>query len=111
MTSQPHARWRNYFHDMDLRRSNCCPRPVAAPVQCESRRGQPQDTHHRQTALRCVECRRAWSATSRRMSTERFGVRIRVRAASTAVFTVVETRVREPSAWPSRVPRTLSTTL
>ena len=41
----------------------------------------------------------------------RLGVKMRVSAASTAVFTTVETRVRLPSGRPSRPLRTLSTTL
>lgn len=42
---------------------------------------------------------------------DRLGVRMRVRAASTAVRTAVDTRVRLPRARPSRFSRTLSTTL
>lgn len=45
------------------------------------------------------------------MSMERLGVRMRVRAASTADRTAVDTRVMLPKARPSRFPLTLSTTL
>ena len=41
----------------------------------------------------------------------RLGVRMRVRAASTAERTAVETRVKEPSAWPSRLAATDSASL
>ncbi len=41
----------------------------------------------------------------------RLGVRMRVRAASTAERTAVETRVKEPSAWPSRLAATESASL
>ena len=41
----------------------------------------------------------------------RLGVRMRVRAASTAVRTAVDTRVKDPSAWPSRLAATDSASL
>ncbi len=49
--------------------------------------------------------------TSRRMLMLRLGVRMRVRAASTAVRTAVDTRVKEPRAWPSRLAATDSASL
>lgn len=71
----------------------------------------PAQNLHNADAVRAVRRRTCASLTSRRMSIERLGVRMRVSASSTAECTADDTRVRDPRRRPSRLAATLSVTL